>query len=143
GFADAAYLALVRHPWTQAARFACWLDQRLFVAPDFRDFSTMPAQIDPQIAWLRINRNLDLLLQQSTTAAQRLQLRIETLEDARTGATQLQMIAAYLGVAEHWDAQPWAFAGFGPPAAPYGFEAELLETLPPLPAEWGDARLDG
>lgn len=145
GFPDAQIIQLVRHPWTQAAYLARWLDERLFVAPDFRDFSLMPAVIDPQIAWLRVNRNLETLLRPFYPSAWH-RLRIETFEDAATADEALLALYAALGldaVVGAEDAVAWAFAGYGPSSAPYGFEAELLEVLPPLPAAWGEERLEG
>lgn len=145
GFADAAIIQLVRHPWTQGALLAHWLAERLFVAADFRDFSVMPAAVDPQIAWYRTQRNLEMFLQPAYAARwQRVQ--IETFDDAATAAEALSALCAGLGLdaAALVEAPvPWSFAGFGPPAAAYGFEPELLEVLPPVPDAWGAARLAG
>lgn len=147
GFPDAEILQLVRHPWTQAAQLARWLDGCLFVAPDFRDFSSMPAVIDPQIAWLRINRNLESLLRPAYGSRWHC-LRIEAFEHPSSREAALASLCAALGLeafAPDCDQRQstWAFTGYGPPAAPYGFGAELLETLPPLPVDWGAERLEG
>src|SRR3546814_19719343 len=50
---------MYRHPWTQACRMSAWLQDRLFVPIDYRDFSRYPPLPDPQIPWLRANENLD------------------------------------------------------------------------------------
>lgn len=146
GFADADIVQLVRHPWTQGAMLAHWLVERLFVAADFRDFSVTPAAIDPQIAWYRVNRNLEMFLQPAY-AARWQRLPCEALDDPAAGDARLRGLFAALGldavVPADEASPPWSFAGFGPPAAAYGFEPELLEALPAVPAAWGSARLAG
>lgn len=139
---QAHIIHLIRHPWTQGARFARWLDDRLFVAADFRDHSVRPPPVDPQLAWLRINRNLEQwLLPHYAGRWQR--CRDEDLQQTET----LAALCAALGVASDaaslatCEIGRWPFAGYGPSAAPYGVEAELVEGLPPLPD--GQASLAG
>src|SRR3546814_2561747 len=57
--ADTQFIHMYRHPWTQACRMSAWLQDRLFVPIDYRDFSRYPPLPDPQIPWLRANENLD------------------------------------------------------------------------------------
>lgn len=133
-FAQAELIQLLRHPWTQGALFARWLDDRLFVPADFRDHAQQPAPIDPQLAWLRIQRNIAQWLQPAFGA----RLRICRDEDLRSDealralCTGLRLDAAALTSQAIED---WPFAGYGPRNAPYGVEAELVEDTPPLP-DW-------
>lgn len=125
----ATLLHLTRHPYTQGLLHAHWLDGRLFVAPDFKDHATRPPQIDPQIGWLRCMLNI------TRAAPDALQLRSEDFADDEVRATaalcaQLGLPPAPLRAPEDWD-----FAGYGPPLAPYGLEAEVLEALPPALVE--------
>ena len=142
GFADAAVVHLVRHPWTSGALFAPWLDDRLFVGADFRDAAAPLAPVDPQIAWLRINRNIESLLLPGF-AGRVLHVRDEQLQDDRLGT--LAAIAGLAGVANDvttiaaLDAAQWPFCGYGPRSAPYGLEAELLDAMTP---DYGAATLD-
>lgn len=125
---DAQIVHCVRHPWTQGARFAHWLDAQLFVAPDFRDFSAMPAPIEPQIAWLRINQTLETRLRPAY-AARWQRLRAEDVEDEARTADVLDALCAALQLAP-WSeaASDQSFAVLGPREAPYGFDAELLDA---------------
>lgn len=132
---QAALLHVLRHPWTQGCLLAAWARDRLFVPPDYKDhrLSPAPAVVDPQIAWVRANANIEALLRRPGVHAQRVQ--IEQV-DADPG-----VLARLLGQWLHLDAGPaaqaamtrpddWVFAGYGPRAAPYGLEAEVLEALP-------------
>lgn len=140
-FPQAELIQLLRHPWTQGALFARWLDDRLFVPADFRDHAQRPAPIDPQLAWLRIQRNLAQWLQPG--AGERLHLcRDEDLQSdaalhALCTALRLDAAPSMRGGVEHWP-----FAGYGPRNAPYGVEAELIEDTPPLPDWLLPPRLD-
>lgn len=134
----ATLLHLTRHPYTQGLLHAHWLDGRLFVPPDFKDHATRPPQIDPQIGWLRCQLNIE------RAAPDALRLRSEDFVDDAARATaalcaQLGAAPAPLSAPEEGD-----FAGYGPPSAPYGFEAEVLEALPPALVERAQtqARLD-
>lgn len=141
--AEAKTVQLLRHPYSACIGHAAWLNERLFVPIDFKDHGRHPPIIDPQLAWFRAHRNIE---RQFGDGA--LRLRIEDL-DARP-AIALQRLCAALGVddsAAALDAmsrpEDWAFAGYGPRAAPYGLEAEVLEDIV-LPAGWDPApRLDG
>lgn len=132
---DARAIHLVRHPWTQGCRMSAWARERLFVPPDFKDHGWSPAVVDPQIPWLRANRNIETAF----AARDLLRLRDEAL---RLGPGMLVYRDAIDGLCralalEHsavtWRvmqaAAPWVYAGLGPRAAPYGLEAEVLETL--------------
>ena len=144
---DAAVLQLLRHPYTQGLLHAHWLAGQLFVPPDFKDHAQQPPQPDPQIGWLRSNTNLENFLREHQGAQQR--TRSEDL--VADAAAELARIADWLGVATDATAlqamqQPelWEFAGHGPPSAPYGLEAEVLEAFPPqlIAQAQSGARLD-
>lgn len=126
-------LHLVRHPWEQGALLAAWARQRLFVPQDYKDHGFRPPQVDPQIAWLRCNRNVASFLARMDDALW-LRLRCEDVEPDPVAA--LRPVCAWLGEradseALAWTAEPdgWVFAGYGPGTAPYGLEAEVLEPI--------------
>ncbi|WP_028080276.1 sulfotransferase [Solimonas soli] len=140
---DATIVHLVRHPRVYGTLFARWLADRLFVAKDFRDHAQPMAPIDPQIAWLRINRNIETWLKPAFAT------RYLLLRDEDLGAERDTALAALLravgadatpAVVAQLDAADWPFWGYGPPTAPYGLEAEVLESLSP---DRGDAQLGG
>ncbi|WP_028009518.1 sulfotransferase [Solimonas flava] len=142
-FPQAAAIQLVRHPWSHGALFAAWLADRLFVAADYRDHSRDLAPIDPQLAWLRVNGNVERVL--APVYGERL-LRVRDEDFRGERLATLAAIARHAGVAADaltvsaLQPQAWTFHGYGPPAAPYGLDAELLEDLVPDDAS---ARLDG
>lgn len=76
---QAQWLHLVRHPWSQGCRLAAWLREQLFVPVDFRDQAQTPALPEPQLPWLRANRNLDAAAGE-WPAGQVLRLRSESLD---------------------------------------------------------------
>lgn len=126
-------LHVVRHPWEQGALLAAWARQRLFVPQDYKDHGFRPPQVDPQIPWLRCNRNVAALLGRLDASAWR-RLRCEDVEKDPTAA--LRPICEWLGLrVDPESLQPmtqpdrWAFAGYGPGTAPYGLEAEVLEPI--------------
>lgn len=141
--AGATIVQLLRHPYSAGIGHAAWLNERLFVPIDFKDHGRHPPIIDPQLAWFRAHRNIE---RQFGDGA--LRLRIEDL-DAQP-VTALQNLCAQLridGGAAALDAMSrpddWIFAGYGPRAAPYGLEPEVLEDIV-LPAGWNPVpRLDG
>ncbi len=122
---------LLRHPWSQGVLLHGWARGRLFVPQDFKDHARRPPVLDPQIAWLRAEHNLDALWR---LRAPLLRLRGEALdEDFATAATAL---CAALGVTAESAAtaamaaqEHWRFAGHGPRSAPYGLEPEALEPF--------------
>jgi len=124
---------LLRHPWSQGVLLADWARGRLFVPQDFKDHARRPPVLDPQIAWLRAEQNLDALF---AARAPLLRFRGEQLDDDFVAAAQ--SLCAALGlkadasalVAMAHQAQ-WRFAGHGPRSAPYGLEPEALETFRP------------
>ena len=132
---NAALMHVVRHPWTQGCLLAAWARDRLFVPPDYKDhrLSPVPAVVDPQIAWVRANANIEALQRFDGVNARRVQ--IEQI-DADLGVLS-QLLGEWLELdggpaAQVAMTQPecWVFAGHGPRAAPYGLEAEVLEALP-------------
>jgi hypothetical protein len=111
----ALLVQLARHPYAQGLMHADWLQGRLFVPPDFRDHSVTPARVDPQIGWLRANQNLEDF---AARGAQLLRLRAEDGEGAQAQlARALGLAGAATGAS--------MYAGYGPPAAPYGLDDEL------------------
>ena len=128
-----ALIHLVRHPWDQGCLLDAWARSRLFVPQDFKDHGFRPAQVDPQIPWLRCNRNLGELLGRLPPDAAR-RLRCEDVEHDEVGA--LSEICAWLGLsidpadlAPMAEPEGWNFAGYGPATAPHGLEAEVLEPI--------------
>lgn len=129
---EARILHLVRHPYTQGLLLAHSLAQRLFVPPDFKDHSVDPPRADPQIPWLRSNTNILRAISGFDGA-----LRCRSEDVVADPARELRRIAQWLGI-ELRDAdvmamqspEHWEFAGYGPAAAPYGLEAEVLEAFP-------------
>lgn len=140
---DAAIVQLLRHPYSAGIVHAAWLGERLFVPIDFKDHSCHPPAIDPQLAWFRAHRNLDRQFGDGT-----LRVRIEDLDADPVAA--LRRICAALAIDDGAAAleaiqrpEEWPFAGFGPRAAPYGLEPDVLEDIG-LPPEWDPhARLHG
>lgn len=149
---DARWVIPLRHPMTHGAVMAAWLSEQLFVPPDFLDGSRTPepGRIDPQLPWLRCRQNLARWV----PAAAQYRVRMEAL------ATQPETVLSALCSWLNWDAptaaelacmlqvEGSAFAGYGPPEAPFGLEVEVLEDVtagldlpavpPPLdgPAPW-------
>ncbi|WP_169577729.1 sulfotransferase [Sinimarinibacterium sp. CAU 1509] len=143
----AEILQLLRHPYAQGLVQAAWLRERLFVPADFKDHSRQPPVIDPQLGWFRVHHNIERLL------AHEAQIRIvrQRIEDIDVASVaSLHALCTALGlpaedVALAAMAQPddWSFAGFGPPSAPYGLEADVLESIT-LPRRWDQTpRLEG
>ncbi|HEY0973500.1 MAG TPA: sulfotransferase [Solimonas sp.] len=130
----AVAVQVVRHPWTQAQRLVRWGHDRLFIPPDFKDHAWDPPLIEPQVPWLRANRNIE---QRYADAPQRLhRVSDESLDDAPSATLtalcrwlELPDDAATLD-AMHADEAAWAYGGHGPRRAPYGLEAEVLEMPP-------------
>lgn len=130
---QASLIHLVRHPWEQGCLLADWARERLFVPPDFKDHAFHPAQIDPQIPWLRANQNLRRLLS-AWPASQGREVHSEAVEQA--SERTLGALCEWLGVACDEAAQlamrapeAWTYAAYGPASAAYGLEAEVLEPF--------------
>ncbi len=143
----AEVVQLLRHPYTQGLVQAAWLRERLFIPADFKDHSRQPPVLDPQLGWFRVHRNIERQLSIDP------QIRIvpQRIEDIDvTSEVSLRALCTALGVpadeaALSAMAQPdaWTFAGFGPPSAPYGLEADVLAPIV-LPREWDPKpRLEG
>lgn len=122
---------VLRHPWSQGVLLQAWARDKLFVPQDYKDHSVRPPLLDPQIAWLRTEHNL-----QAFFAGRRplLQLRGETLDtDFEAAAAELCTALGVRTDATALDAMRetggWVFAGHGPRSAPYGLEPEALETF--------------
>lgn len=124
---DAGILHLTRHPWTQGCLLDAWTRDRLFVPPDFKDHAFIPAVVDPQVPWLRCNRNVETAFGDGAA-----RLRVEDIELPDDAALlRLCELAGVSGdaFATMRDAERWIYAGFGPGAAPYGLEADVLEAF--------------
>lgn len=133
----------VRHPLPHGLVWSRWLAAQLFVPADYRDHarSPQPAAIEPQLPWLRCNRNLD----RWWPAARHRRLRMESLQThpeatlsalidgLDLGAVGSDVLERMLAVRDS------PFAGFGPLEAPRGLEMEVLDPvlegirLPPPP----------
>ncbi|MFC4251001.1 sulfotransferase [Sinimarinibacterium flocculans] len=127
GFPQAGILQLTRHPWTQGCLLDAWARDRLFVPPDFKDHAFIPALVDPQVPWLRCNRNIETVF-----AGRARCLRVEDVETPDDAA--LARLCELAGVdadalAAMREPERWIYAGFGPGAAPYGLEADVLERF--------------
>ena len=128
GFADADVIHLSRHPWTQGCLLTAWARDRLFVPPDFKDHAFNPVLVDPQLAWLRCHRNIEAAF------ADAVRIRIEDYETPDDAA--LRQLCRLAGVdadaatlAAMHEPDQWVYAGYGPGAAPYGLEADVLEDF--------------
>ncbi|HVT36568.1 MAG TPA: hypothetical protein VHE37_13350 [Nevskiaceae bacterium] len=113
----AVLIHVTRHPYAQGLMHEAWLRSRLFVPPDFKDHFHTPARIEPQLGWLRANRNLD----QHVAAALRVRI-----EDCVGDAPALDDIGRLLDLPESAATGAGAFEGYGPTAAPYGLDDELV-----------------
>jgi hypothetical protein len=123
---DARVLQLVRHPRLQCAELAGRLQEPLFVPPDYKDYGAMPAVIDPQLAWYRINRNIEQALQPLPPQQYR-RLQAEDLFAAPDRV--LQELCAWLGLSygeavlrRMLQPEDGPYAPVGTAAAPYGME---------------------
>lgn len=132
---DTQYVHLVRHPWSQGCRFAGWLQDRLFVPVDFRDFSRFPPLPDPQIAWLRANQNLENFFAARSAATSVLRIGSEAFDDDFAAA--LTILARSLALpadaparAQQHDPADWRYAARGPDRAPGGLEADVRGEWP-------------
>jgi hypothetical protein len=103
------------------------------VAPDFKDHALSPPGLDPQLAWLRANCNVERWVRHARPA-QMFELHWEQLLSAPEAV--LGGLCARLGL--RFDAQiaaamleyeRWEFWGYGPRSAPYGLDAQALEPL--------------
>jgi hypothetical protein len=130
GFAQAGVIHWLRHPWTQGCLLAAWADGRLFVPPDFKDHAYRPAPVDPQIAWLRGNANIDAAFADAPP------LRLQSERFEAPADEDLAALCRALGLRDDADAlaamrrpDDWLYAGYGPGTAPYGLEADVLEAF--------------
>lgn len=122
---------LLRHPWSQGVLLHASSQGKLFVPQDYKDHSSRPPLLDPQICWLRAEHNLQALFTQRPPL---LHLCGEMLdEDFEAAARQLcEALGGSADAASRAamrDADRWRFAGHGPRSAPYGLEPEALETF--------------
>ncbi|QHS09951.1 sulfotransferase [Sinimarinibacterium sp. NLF-5-8] len=128
---QAQILTLYRHPWTQGCLLWAWGRERLFIPPDFKDHSFIPALLDPQIAWLRAHANL-----QNAFAPRARVLRDEDfVADAASACTDLcralEISTDSAALSAMQNPQNWDYAGHGPGTAPYGLEAEAFDVVKP------------
>lgn len=129
GFGDAGVIHLTRHPWTQGCLLDAWARDRLFVPPDFKDHGFVPALVDPQVPWLRCNGNIESAFGEAAR-----QVRAEDFETPDDAAlVQLCEIAGVqpeaAAIAAMREPDHWLYAGYGPGAAPYGLEPDVLEPF--------------
>lgn len=133
--ADTQFIHLYRHPWAQGCRMAAWLQDRLFVPIDYRDYSCFPPLPDPQIPWLRANENLDRFFA-GLPDARVTRIASEDLDDDFRGgfarlADALQLGGEAVSRALSCDPSDWVYAARGLREAPGGLEAEVW-------APWSD-----
>lgn len=129
----APIIHLVRHPWSQGVVAADRLADHLYLPPDFKDHSLSPPGLDPQLAWLRANRNIERWVT-AARAGQVLRLHWEKL----IGHPEEMLGELCVGLGLRFDDEiaaamtqyeDWKFWGYGPQAAPYGLDAEALEAI--------------
>jgi hypothetical protein len=129
---DARVLQLVRHPRLQCAELAGQMQEPLFVPPDYKDYGVIPAVIDPQLAWYRINRNIEQALQPLPPERFR-RLQAEDLFAAPEQV--LTELCAWLGLPYDEAAlrrmllpEDAPYAAVGTPSAPYGMELPFHQS---------------
>lgn len=127
---DASLLQVVTHPRPYCRATAERLAGRLFVAPDYKDYAVTPPVIDPQLAWLRIQLNLERL-RGLLPPAQGRALRIEDLHVEPE--TTLAALCDWLGWPPDAPAlqamqrpERGPFSTYGPANAPGGFDPDYL-----------------
>ena len=129
--ADTQFIHLHRHPWTQGCRFAAWLQDRLFVPIDYRDYSRYPPLPDPQIPWLRANETLDRFFAEVPEANV---MRVASEDFDRDFDAAFARLAGYLRLdgetAASCDPSTWVYAARGPREAPGGLEADVWAPWP-------------
>ncbi|MGQ0619989.1 MAG: sulfotransferase [Panacagrimonas sp.] len=146
---DAPIIHLVRHPWSQGVVAVDRLADHLYLAPDFKDHALSPPGLDPQLAWLRANLNIERWVR-STRPERVLRLSWERL----IGNPEATLGELCIGLGLRFDDsiadamvqyEDWEFWGYGSQAAPYGLDAEALEPIaePVLDLAFGAPRLDG
>jgi hypothetical protein len=130
--ADTQFVHLHRHPWTQGCRFAAWLQDRLFVPIDYRDYSRYPPLPDPQIPWLRANEMLDRLFAEVPDTNV---MRLASEDFDRDFDAAFARLAGFLGIdgetAAARNPSTWRYVARGPSEAPGGLEADVW-------APWSD-----
>ena len=129
---DARVLQVVRHPRTQCAELALRLQGPLFVPPDYKDYGVDPAVIDPQLAWYRVNRNIE----QAAAALPAAQVRRLQVEDLFAAPEEtLRGVCEWLGLSCGESAvwrmlhpEDGPYSRIGNAEAPYGMELEFHEA---------------
>jgi hypothetical protein len=129
---DVRVLHLLRHPRPQCAEVAVRLHGPMFVPPDYKDYGVDPAVIDPQLAWFRINHNIDQgLAALPPQQVRRMQVEELFLAPERT----LSELCAWAGLPFSPAAlqrmlrpEDSPYAAIGSPAAPYGMESGFHES---------------
>lgn len=140
---EASIVQLLRHPYSAGIAHAAWLGERLFVPIDFKDHSRHPPAIDPQLAWFRAHRSIERQFGEGALRLRIEDLDVEPLAALRRICTALAIDGGAAALEAMQRPEAWAFAGYGPRAAPYGLEADVLETIS-LPASWDpQPHLDG
>lgn len=126
---DTQFIHLYRHPWAQGCRMSAWLQDRLFVPIDYRDYSRFPPLPDPQIPWLRANENLDRFFAELPDATVARVASEDLDHDFRATFTRLADQLQLGSEATSWalmrDPSNWVYAARGPREAPGGLEAEV------------------
>jgi hypothetical protein len=129
---DVRVLQVVRHPRVQCGAVAARLDGPLFVPPDYKDYGADPAVVDPQLAWYRINRNIEQALQTLPQAQFR---RLQAEELFAAPEATLEGLCRWLGLPYGAAAvqrmllpEDSPYARIGLAEAPYGLEPDFHEA---------------
>lgn len=140
-------LHLVEHPRTWCASRVAALADRLFIAPDYKDYATNPPLLDPQLGWLRAHCNLA----EASAWLPPSQYRRVTVESLQAGPeAALAELCGWLGWTASTDVvaamqRPEAspFAGYGPSTALLGADPVFIEAPAFLRRLRHRERLDG
>lgn len=123
-------LHLVEHPRSWCAERVAALADKLFVAPDYKDYAQNPPLLDPQLGWLRAHCNLV----EASAWLPPAQYRRQTIEALQlTPEAALAELCGWLGWAVDEAAiaamqQPEAspFAAYGPSSALLGSDPDFV-----------------
>ena len=129
---DARVLHLVRHPRQQCAEVAVRLHGPLFVPPDYKDYGVEPAVIDPQLAWYRINRNIEqglaMLPPQQVRRMQAEELFVAPERTLREACAWAGLPFSPAALQRMLSPEDSPYAAIGLPEAPYGLEPGFHES---------------
>lgn len=144
---DLRLLHLVEHPRSWCGARVAALADKLFIAPDYKDYARNPPLLDPQLGWLRAHCNLV----ETSAWLPPSQYRRQTVEALQLGAeAALVELCDWLGwpldaasqaAMQRPEASP--FAGYGPSSALLGADPEFIANPAFLRRLRSRDRLDG